>query len=502
MLQISHSPKARAAAAVSTNVTTLSVSWLKDQFKAVAVQRGVIEGTWEHPGEIEGAQHFEELVREAVKQTNYRGTTISLLLAHPRLTQQLVETPPLRGQMLAKFVARQAQQQKMFEGAAAAAHQPAVSGRDSQRLLLHLFPKPLLDQLMQAAQRNDLFLTSVLPSTAVLQSQLEQLPMEKNDIALVAADTGGSTTVIIGRNDGQVLLARTLASSWNTESARLAVDLSRTILFVAQQYGVGVDKGVWLFGPNAKEHVTELQQHIQVPVKLSPVEYTPFYWATEALKLKLGPTTPNFISLDLQKAPQRKTLLKVTTAITLLVVAACLLGSAWCHFQVRTGRSRLAALVGQTAMLQSRHKELQTLNAEMARQHDVVQRVIDNRNPPVPGWFLGYLSEAVPVDLVVTNLHLKRERELWQFQLDGVLQPTGRPPGPGTLSNAVAVLSARLATGPFHCKIMTAGETNQTAAAAAPAKAPAIATWAARLSSATQSEPVAESHFSLEGVMR
>ena len=497
MLQIAHVEKPRTAA-VATNVTALSVSWLNGQFKAVAVVRGMIEGTWEHPGEIEGAQHFEELVREAVKQTNYRGTTISLVLAHPRLTQQLVETPPLRGQMLAKFVASQAQQQKMFEGAAAAAHQPAVSGRESQRVLLHLFPKPLLDQLVQAAQRNDLFLTSVLPSTAVLQSQLEQLPMEKNEIALLAADTGGSTTVIIGRNDGQVLLARTLASSWNTESARLAVDLSRTILFVNQQYGVAVDKGVWLFGHGTKEHFPELQRHSQVPVKLSPVEYTPFYWATEALKLKLGPMTPNFVSLELQQAPQRKTLLKVTAAITALVVVLCLLGSTWCYFQVRTARSRLTSLVAQTTLLQNRHKELQTLNAEIARKHDVVQRVIDNRAPPVPGWFLGYLSEAVPADLVVTNLHLKRERELWQFQLGGVLQPTGRPPGPATLSNAVAVLSSRLATGPFHCKIMTAGETNQTAAA----KPPTVATWAARLSSTPQSEPVAESHFSLEGVMR
>ena len=501
MLQISHVEKPRTAA-VSTNVTALSVSWLNSQFKAVAVVRGMIEGTWEHPGEIEGAQHFENLIRQAVKETGYRGTTVSLLLAHPRLSQQLVETPPLRGQMLAKFVARQAQQQKMFEGAAAAAHQPAVSGRESQRLLLHLFPKPLLDQLVQAAQRNDLFLTSVLPSTAVLQSQLEQLPMEKNEIALIAAETGGSTTVIIGRNDGQVLLARTLASSWGTESARLAVDLSRTILFVNQQYGVAVDKGVWLFGAGTKEHFTELQRHIQVPVKLSPLEYTPFYWATEALKLKLGPTTPNFVSLELQKAPQRKTLLKVATTGTVLVVLVCLLGSAWCHYQVRAERKRLADLKSQTITLQSRHKELQVLNEEITRKRGVVQRVIDNRNPPVPGWFLGYLSEAVPADLVVTNVVVKRAQELWQFRLSGELQPTGQARPPGTLSNAVAQLSMRLATGPFHARIKHEGDTNQTAAAAAKGKPTAVTTWATRLSTTLQNEPVVENRFTVEGVMR
>ncbi len=499
MLQLTHSTKARTAA-VPTNVTTLSVSWLNGQFKAVAVQRGVIEGTWEHPGEVEGTQNFEQLIRDAVKETGFRGTTVSLVLAHPRLTQQLVETPPIRGPALAKFVARQAQQQKMFEGEAAAAYQPAVSGHESQRLLLHLFPRPLLDQLIQAAQRNDLFLTSVIPSTAVLQSQLEQLPMEKTEIALLAADTGGFTTVIIGRSDGQVLLARTLASSWNSEAARLSVDLSRTILFVNQQYGVAVDKGVWLFGSGTKEHFPELQRLIQVPVKLSPVEYSPFYWATETLKLKLGPTTPNFVSLELQKAPQRKTMLKVTTVITALVVTACLGATVFCQLQARESRQRLAKLTAQSTQLQTRHQELQKQIAELNRKHDVIQRVIDNRTPPVPGWFLGYLSEAVPAELVVTNLHLKREADRWRFQLAGVLQPTGRPTTPNALSNAVATLSTRLTTGPFHCKLLTNGGTN--APAASTAKAPTLANWAARLAANAPPDTTAETNFKLEGVLR
>jgi Tfp pilus assembly protein PilN len=499
MLRISSTLKATTAA-LPTTVTTLSVSWLVDQFKAVAVQRGVIEGTWERPGEITGTQHFEELLREAVKQTGYRGTTVSLLLAHPRLTQQLVETPPLRGPLLAKFVARQAEQQKMFEGAAASAFQPAVSGRESQRLLLHLFPQPLLDQLVVATQRNDLFLTTVIPSTAVLQSQLEQLPMEKDEIALLAADTGGSTTVIIGRNDGQVLLARTLASSWNTEPARLAVDLSRTILFANQQYGVAVGKGLWLFGPNARNYCNELQRHIQAPVKLSPVEYTPFYWATEALKLKLGLKTPNFVGLELQQAPQRRTLMQVTGAVTVLAALACLLGSLWCYVQARVVRSRLAAQTTQIAQLQTRHKELQTLHADLARKQDVVRLVVENRTPPVPGWFLGYLGEAVPPELVVTNLHVKRGSNLWQFQMAGQLQPAGKPNTSNTLAAAVAELSTRLANGPFHCLVFRSVATNPVAATSA--KSPALATWAARLSSTAATETNMQTQFSLEGVMR
>ena len=496
MLQLTNVQKARTAS-VPTNVTTLSLSWLNNQFKALAIQRGVVEGSWEHPGEVEGTQNFEDLVRQAVKETSFRGTTVSLVLAHPRLSQQLVETPPVQGAALAKFVNRQAQQQKMFEGEAACAYQPAVSGKESQRMLLHLFPKPLLDQLIQAAQKNDLFLTSVLPATAVLQTQLEQLPLDKSEIALLAADTGGSTTVIIGRNDGQVLLARTLATGWNTEAARLSVDLSRTILFVNQQYGVAVDKGVWLFGPGTKEHFPELQRQIQVPVKLSPVEYAPFYWATEAVKLKLGPTVPNFVSLELQKAPQRKTMLKVTSVMTGLVVLCCVGASGYCQYLARDARQRIAKLKAQETQFQAKHKDLQKLATEMQRKTNVVWKVMDNRPPPVPGWFLGYLGEATPSDLVLTNVALRRDQDLWRFQLGGVLQPTGRAAPPGALSNAVASLSQRLASGPFHCMLLTKVDTNKPAAP----KTPALASWASRLTG-SQPEATDETYFRLEGVMR
>ena len=230
------------------------------------------------------------------------------------------------------------------------------------------------------------------------------------------------------------------------------------------------------------------------------MEYTPFYWATEALKLKLGLKTPNFVGLELQQAPQRRTLMQVTGAVTVLAALACLLGSLWCYVQARVVRSRLAAQTTQIAQLQTRHKELQTLHADLARKQDVVRLVVENRTPPVPGWFLGYLGEAVPPELVVTNLHVKRGSNLWQFQMAGQLQPAGKPNTSNTLAAAVAELSTRLANGPFHCLVFRSVATNPVAATSA--KSPALATWAARLSSTAATETNMQTQFSLEGVMR
>src|SRR5271157_1603879 len=90
--------------AIQRGLTTLSVSWLNDQFRAVAVHRGKVEGRWERPGKVEGDVTFEALVREAVAKTGYRGDKVSLLLAHPRLVQQLVDVPPVKGAALRQVI--------------------------------------------------------------------------------------------------------------------------------------------------------------------------------------------------------------------------------------------------------------------------------------------------------------------------------------------------------------------------------------------------------------
>ena len=126
------SSRMRGANNISSKLTILSVSWLNKQFKAIAVHHGVVEGTWERPGDVESADEFEVLIREAVQQTGYRGSNVSLLLAHPRLVQQLVDVPPAKGANLNKIIERQALKQSVLEfkdAAEKAAARPGTSRR-------------------------------------------------------------------------------------------------------------------------------------------------------------------------------------------------------------------------------------------------------------------------------------------------------------------------------------------------------------------------------------
>jgi hypothetical protein len=456
MLRLS-ATRTLGGATIPRQLTTLSVSWLNGQFKAVVVERGAVRGSWEYPGEVtEGAQ-FETLIREAVVRTNYPGQTVSLVLAHPRLVQQLVDVPPVKGQAVQKIIRRQAQQQKLFPGEAAWACQTSVSAKGAQRVILHLLPKPLLDQLVQGCQRNGLDLVSVVPVSAVLHHQLMQLPLEQEEAVVLAADTGGSTTVVIGRKDGQLLLVRTLSNTWNESVEKLAVDLNRTILFLNQQSGVTIDEGVWLFGAGAREQAQTLQSQMQLPVSVSTVEYQPTYWATDALKLRPG-RNPNFLSAELQKAPQRRAYAKVVGAGAVLLVLVAMVASGLSLWQARQETANIDRLRQSAAQLEARRQQLQQRNDDLSHQQQLVDLVLEHRPSPVPTWFLGYLGEVVPPELVVTNLHLKREDSAWKVQMAATWQGAAGQPAPSEVSNAVTQLRTQLSTGPFHLAPLSGGE--------------------------------------------
>ena len=125
--------------------------------------------------------------------------------------------------------------------------QAALPAKQHGTVLLHLCPKSLVDQLMQGCAASELRLVRILPTTAVLVNHLQSLPLQKDELALLAAETGNGTTVVIGRKDGRICLGRVLRSSWNSDLESVGVDLTRSIGFAEQQSGLTVNSVIWLF---------------------------------------------------------------------------------------------------------------------------------------------------------------------------------------------------------------------------------------------------------------
>jgi hypothetical protein len=483
-------------------LTTLGFSWLHGRVSAVAVQRGEVTGTWTKDDVPDDLSRIGELVREAARETSYRGSTVSLLLAHPRLAHQLIETAPAKGAALQSMIARQADRAKVFEGPASWSFQTTAGSQNPQSHLLHLLPRTLLDQMVRNVERAGLHLVSVLPPTAVLHGQLTRLPLANDEVAVVAADCGDRVTVVVGRKNGDLLLARSLDANRNKGPANIGVDLSRTILFVSQQFGVNVGS-VWLFGPGSAERAAELQPQIHTPIRVSPEPDTPTYWAEDALRLP-PEFAPNLISSEQRLAPQRQTLLRVTTLVSLILVCAAAASVAFVQYLSSRERFEIRRLGTRIKTLQSEHLELQKAHTEFTRQEESIRAVIDDRLPPVPAYFLAYLGEAVPADLRLSSVSVKREGPLWHVQMAGYAQTNAAPRAPNALAISVSAFAKVLTNGPFHLRLADFPTAPTAPPSARETASGVIANWNARRANAgvAPTPYFPRDRFNLEGWMQ
>ena len=132
---------------------------------------------------------------------------------------------------------------------------------------------------------------------------------------------------------------------------------------------------------------------------------------------------------------------------------------------------------------------LQAREREFLQQKQFVKLVSDEKVPPVGGWFLGYLGNTLPEELLLNQFLLKRENDLWHVELGGVLQPSTNQAPATVLAAAVASLKKSLTEGPFHVRILSEGERGRAATAGANAAGrPAV-------------PATGENRFFLEGVM-
>ncbi len=491
------------------SVTTLSISWLQGKVEAIAIHRGEPAGTWTCPDLVEDLGRLGDVVKTAAQRTNYNGTTVSMVLAHPRLAHQLIETPPTRGNALENAIERQIERMKVFDGNAAWSFESAGESRNAQNTLLHLVPKSIIEQLVAAAGRAGLDLVSVVPTTSILRQQLPQLGLAGNEVALLVAQTGDLLTLLVGRRDGGILLGRSLDPSRMSGAGGLALEINRTLLFVNQQFGAPISN-IWWYGAAATERIAELAPQLPVPMRSSPEVLRPYYWAEENARLG-NEKLPNLVSSEQRNAPKRKAILHVSSLATLaLLIISTGTFSVMTYLRSRE-QSSIRKLEQQVAMLQEQHRDLQTTQSNLARQEEMVKALLDGRLTPVPAWFLAYLGQEVPPEVRLTEASIRREGDHWNLRLAGAPQPVmDRKPGSPsqTLSNAVATLADRLQHGPFRVRL--AGNPNAlgvpvaspSAAAAQPMSAvSAVASWAARKPSAaapTQS-PVLRDRFQLEG---
>ncbi len=425
------------------------ISILNGEVRAAAYVAKSGAAGWQSPAGAEDLPSVIATLNGALHSVRPNRRTVSIVLAHPKLSDQVIEVPPVKGWKLDQVLQRIVESSKSFSEVAVWSRQPGLATKTGNSVLVHFCPQTVIEQLNETCRTAELQLLRVIPTTTVLIGHLKLLPLEKDELAVLAAETGAFTTVVIGRSDGLVCLGRVLRSSWKTESDRVNIDLTRSIGFAEQQTGLAV-ASVWLFGAGAEAQVPLMRSMLQLPVSVSPVPFSPNYWAEQAAQFS-GESDGNLLSVESRHAAQRHRFLTLTGVFLGLLLLSALLTAAIVERLCRRTLKASAFISDQIAGLRMQKADLEQVALSAAQTEQIARIAHGHRLSPTPAWFLGYLSEVVSSDLVLTELQVRRTNNLWAVRVTGA--PKSTLTEPAALEQAFARLTNSLVNGPFHLTI-------------------------------------------------
>ncbi|MFT5467008.1 MAG: hypothetical protein ACI8UO_002111 [Verrucomicrobiales bacterium] len=444
----------------------LVLTWLNGHVQFVSTSGGRVVATSECDHEVDpddASADLAKLIQTGAKHANYTGKNLAVVLEHAQLTQQLLETPPAKGRDLELFIERQVDQLKICDGDVAWSFKPTHQIKDSNGLMLYLLPQAICDRLTKAAKVAGLHLLMVVSPGALLHLQIAELPVPDDGIALVAAETQGTTSIVVGRKDGTVFLGRSLHCSWENDPERVASQINRSTVFIRQQFGNDVSQ-VYLLGRGAENLTEVMSESVELPVTFCDEEITPTHWAARVAS-QPAEMTANLIGREQQRAPQRRLMVAVTAVLLTMLGAVSIAVCLWIESKIRVETDKVASFQPRLADLQMRKSDLERRLEGLAADEQLATFIEEHKLPPAPGIFLSYLASILPSELILTTLQVKRidrlsgERDappdgLWSVRVEGTVSwdATGEMSS-AQVHSAYLGLGAELVEGPFHLSI-------------------------------------------------
>src|SRR5256885_2302892 len=153
----------------------LGISWLNGRFDAAALEGGAVSGSWLCPAPVNDEVDFGIALVEAVRQTHFSGTQVTLVLDHRSLLFHVQETPPAAEKLVGQMLERLVERNQFFDKRAVWSRLELPSAKGKRRFLLALLPEPLVQHLVHSSAAQGLELEGIFPLAAVLGTELRAL---------------------------------------------------------------------------------------------------------------------------------------------------------------------------------------------------------------------------------------------------------------------------------------------------------------------------------------
>ncbi len=427
----------------------LGISLLYGRFMAVAIEKGEAHSAWECPYPVGDIESLRQALTESVNATEYNGKYISFVFEDALCEHQLINTPPMKRKDLRRYITRKASQLKTFAGDAVISFSAAKSPKGGAAVLVNILPKSFMQDLMLACRELDLFPIQLTPLSAIMGRQFKRLPIQNDEIVMIVSESSKKLILAVGKSDGSVLMDRYLV--YERETAMdidwLGREIQRSVLFSKQQFGIGAQRALML-GDFSDDIIKRLREQVDIPIEKSGIVVDPFFWVNESLALSARQDS-NFITPGLQRLAIRHRMFKVAMVALLFLWLGSIASAGMIEVMIRAEKQSLKALEPHYAGIKEEKAEWDKRYDELNSWKRGIDKVREIRSsPPVAGWFIGYLGDALPADLILKKMVIEKDGTGWNVEL------TGEALKSATLSAAkLKQFENRLQQGPYKVNV-------------------------------------------------
>ena len=402
----------------------LGLALVRGQLHARVMQGKQTLATWDAPGPLAGLDGLREALDLVPEQTGFRGESVVVAIASSQLEHQLVKLPPMRERDMEAFLSRKVRHLAVDAGRQAWSWHTLHGGKTERQVALHLLPLPLMHVFLDFCRLRNYQIDQVAPLASALAWSTRDLALPEGQWAMVAAEMGSATTLVVANSAGRLALVRELSFGLAEPDSgeRLARELNRSILFAKQQFGIAIS-GIWISGSSGEgSSALPTNSVADVPVFPLPSPDPAAFWLHPLVGLDPD-IHDNMVPRPLRHLNQRRRHLEATLAIVVgihLFLASMIATLGVVGTSARDGLDK-AHVADRITSLREEKNELEARGARIRAFEDQAAGLASATFDPKPGWFLAWLGQNLPNELRLSEALAERSADSshWNVRLQG-----------------------------------------------------------------------------------
>ena len=405
------------------NGMVAGISWLFGDFRVVRFQRGKVIGVYHAAEPVLDLPGFNHALAEAHAVLRLPAGAIALTYIGDDSSHMSFEAPPMTAPDLERYVTRRVDQEKNFTGPAAHVFRVVSDEREStgKTVLVHFAPRHIVSAIIRICEEYFLNVRYLIPLAELGAKLGVEGDTNSQDVLVTAIYLEGRAVLSVVRAEVGVVFTRTInCGEAGDAAARLAAEISRTVLFAKQKVGKSINAVCLLTaGGDFREQVVG---QIEIPVRDVHLDDPAFVWPRAACTHATR-DIDNLVPRFRQRVSSRR----AVTRTAMFAAAALWIGALVVVSSIQyVSRSVVERSARAVTALPELEIEVGELEARIAADTQLRERLrqLTPTLAPVPIAFMSQVGSLLTDDLTMTRTAITYNDEHWRVVFEGISNAT------------------------------------------------------------------------------